>query len=847
MDRSSSRAVTLQIGLATFGILALELALIRWTSQQVPVFAYFNNLTLLAAFLGMGLGVALGTRRPELQHWTLPSLAVLCVPLALSEQLHLVHLKFPDVSLMLWGGESLTNVTAFVRNALIVLLLFGTIVEIFVCAGTVVGALFSRLRPLRAYSADLLGSLLGVIVMTVVSAFGAPPPIWLAVGALPFLYFSRRALSIMSFAAIVALSLISVGGAQYSPYYRIDLTRAEDFTGRPIQLSVNRDFHQFMQDLSPRGLNRPGLRPGESRMLGYFDQAYRLPFSLTNERESALVVGAGTGNDVAAALRSGFKRVVSVDIDPLIMKIGKELHPERPYDDPRATRVVNDARAYFEQNADKRFDVVCFGLLDSHAMFSAMSSLRLENYVYTRESIRSAWRLVKPGGVLTVSFSIYTGEWLSDRLYALVRDATGTPPLIVVLPMHYARMFVVGKQVEVGPMLARVPFGQLAPTSAVGWMRLPTDDWPFLYIRPKTFPAGYVAIIVGLILIAFVGARVVFGGVLFHREHFDIPLFLMGAAFLLIETRGVVNLSLLFGSTWIVNSSVFAGILLMAFLANLWVARFQPERLEVFFLLLFGAVLVTYVLPSTLLLNLPLWGRGVLGGLVNGLPIAFAGVIFSTLFSRSTNPALSLGSNLLGAVVGGCVEYLSMLAGLKALALVALMIYLAVFLVLKYNERAPRTEALKQQRTGIGGVIAAALLAGVAGIVVLAWIAASGSRSGNPEAQAERRWIRANHLADAKAKLQIFNSASTPVEVAQTCEDAERIDPNALSSAERNQCAQAHVATTRDLLNAGQTAQARRAFDRAKLELAGRPAELSELETSLKSAEESDRMKAKEK
>src|SRR5439155_1101327 len=503
----------------------------------------------------------------------------------------------------LWGGESWTNVTAFVRNVLIVLLLFGTIVEIFVCAGTVVGALFSRLRPLRAYSADLLGSLLGVIVMTVVSAFGAPPPIWLAVGALPFLYFSRRALSIMSFAAIVALSLISVGSAQYSPYYRIDLTRAEDFTGKPIQLSVNRDFHQYMQDLSSRGLNRPGLRPGERRMLGYFDQAYRLPFSLTNERESALVVGAGTGNDVAAALRSGFKRVVSVDIDPLIMKIGKELHPERPYDDPRATRVVNDARAYFEQNADKRFDVVCFGLLDSHAMFSAMSSLRLENYVYTRESIRSAWRLVKPGGVLTISFSIYTGEWLSDRLYALVRDATGTPPLVVVLPMHYARMFVVGKQVEVGPMLARVPFGQLAPTSAVGWMRVPTDDWPFLYIRPKTFPA---------------------------------------------------------------------------------------EHLVGFFLLLVGAVLVTYVLPSTLLLNLPLWGRGVLGGLVNGLPIAFAGVIFSTLFSRSTNPALSLGSNLLGAVVGGCVEYLSMLAGLKALALVALMIYLAVFVALKHHERAPR-------------------------------------------------------------------------------------------------------------------------------------------------------------
>src|SRR5712691_6025644 len=178
MKEASKRSTQLQIGIATFGILVLELALIRWTSQQIPIFAYVNNLTLMAAFLGMGLGVALGARRPELQHWTLPALALFSIPIALSQQLHVMHLNFPDLSMMLWGGESWTTTARFVINVLILLLLFGAIVGIFVCAGTAVGALFGQLPPLRAYSADLLGSLLGVVAMTIVSALGTPPAIW---------------------------------------------------------------------------------------------------------------------------------------------------------------------------------------------------------------------------------------------------------------------------------------------------------------------------------------------------------------------------------------------------------------------------------------------------------------------------------------------------------------------------------------------------------------------------------------------------------------------------------------------------------------------------------------------
>ena len=680
--RGSSRSIPLQIGVATFAILVLELALIRWTSHQVRVFAYFNNLTLMAAFLGMGLGVAIGGKRPNLQHWTLPILAVLSILLGLAERLNIIYLPFPDLSIVLWESESLPKARVFLGSLLLVLFIFLLIVAVFLCAGSIVGHLFTMLPPLEAYSADLLGSLLGVIVMTAVAGLGTSPPVWFAVAALPFLLFSRRVVTFVSAAVVIFFAWLSVGSAQFSPYYRIDLTRDTRFAGKPLLLSVNRDFHQILQNLSEKNVADPSRPPAERDALRAFQILYDTPYHLTPRRDRALIVGAGTGNDASAALRAGFREVVSVDIDPLILRIGKEDHPEHPYDDPRVTRVANDARAYFEQHKDEQFDVISFGLLDSHAMFSAMSSLRLDNYVYTVQSIASAYRMVKPGGVLYLSFSTYAGDWIADRLYAIVWDATGVPP-VMAQPSGKGRIYVVGKQIPMLAVAQRIRFPIVGPTPGVTTIKVPTDDWPYLYIRPGVIPTGYIVVIGSLLIVAFAGSRLVFGKDLFTRRYFDAPLFFMGAAFLLIETRGVVSLSLLFGSTWIVNSSVFAGILLMAYLANLYVKRFGVPRLDIVFVLLFGALLLNYFFPTVALLELPLALRGSAGGIINGLPIAFAGVIFSSIFSHSANAPASLGSNLLGAMVGGCLEYLSMMIGLRSLALLALAIYLGVMLLVR--------------------------------------------------------------------------------------------------------------------------------------------------------------------
>jgi hypothetical protein len=154
----------------------------------------------------------------------------------------------------------------------------------------------------------------------------------------------------------------------------------------------------------------------------------------------------------------------------------------------------------------------------------------------------------------------------------------------------------------------------------------------------------------------------------------------MGAAFLLIETRGVTSLSLLFGSTWAVNSAVFGGILTMVLLANFAVQHWQWRNATPWFCGLFLAVLLLWWLPVEWLSTLPFAGRGIVGGLLTGLPIGLAGVIVPMLLARAGNPTAALGANLVGAVFGGCLEYFSMFAGLKSVALMALVLYLLAFL-----------------------------------------------------------------------------------------------------------------------------------------------------------------------
>jgi hypothetical protein len=316
-----------------------------------------------------------------------------------------------------------------------------------------------------------------------------------------------------------------------------------------------------------------------------------------------------------------------------------------------------------------------------------MSTLRLDNYVYTEEGIRAAWERVSPDGHLSLAISCIAGQWFFERLYWMITRATGREPLAFYSAMHGVTItFIVPRS---GVALNQAEIAKrpaLGPKLAAEQTLTPSDDWPFLYIRPGKFPWGYVAVLGFVLVLAAVAVPRAFvmgkagGG-------FDGALFLMGAAFLLIETRGVTSMSLLFGSTWVVNAAIFAGILVMVALANLAVQRWEWTNPAPWFVALFAAVILLYLFPVAWLHSLPLVARGVVAGLITGLPVSLAGIIVPMLLKQAAQPAAALGSNLLGAVLGGCLEYYSMMGGLKSTALMALVLYLGAFLLVRKKER----------------------------------------------------------------------------------------------------------------------------------------------------------------
>jgi hypothetical protein len=155
----------------------------------------------------------------------------------------------------------------------------------------------------------------------------------------------------------------------------------------------------------------------------------------------------------------------------------------------------------------------------------------------------------------------------------------------------------------------------------------------------------------------------------------DLHFFFLGSAFLLIETLSITRFAMLFGSTWVVNSIVFASILVVVLLANLWMQRIESVDRRWLYLMLAGAVLLNFWFPVQALLRVDLAWRLLAAMALMGAPIFFAAFIFARSFKETPNPDLAYASNILGAVVGGLAEYSTLVIGFRCQLLIALALY----------------------------------------------------------------------------------------------------------------------------------------------------------------------------
>ncbi|MEE8148415.1 MAG: hypothetical protein V3T24_12475, partial [Longimicrobiales bacterium] len=214
-------------------------------------------------------------------------------------------------------------------------------------------------------------------------------------------------------------------------------------------------------------------------------------------------------------------------------------------------------------------------------------------------------------------------------------------------------------------------------------------DWPFLYLSKRGVSEFYLtlmAIFIGLAVMAVFLAsremrRSLTGGV-----GVDIEMFLFGLAFLLLETRFVTSMNLVWGATWLTSAVVFGSILAMILLGTV-VTQLRPLPWYVAAGGLIVSLVIVNFVPGELLLGRGLATRLLLSVLLIGPPVFFAGVCFALRFATREAVDLAFGWNLLGAVAGGLLEFFSMSVGLKALLLVAAAAYLVAFLIKERSEK----------------------------------------------------------------------------------------------------------------------------------------------------------------
>ncbi len=678
IDNLPDSRVGLWIALAACLSLFLELMIIRFHSTSFHLFTYFKNVSLLSCFLGLGIGYSRGSKSPFLLTLALPLLGLQII------LIQLLRHAIPEMNLLNPISEQLTmgilqadDVLKTVFAYLFLALVYFVNALCFIPFGQLVSRLMLRKQGLASYGWNLAGSVCGIVIFSVLSFMWTPPSVWLIFATLllaAFFYKDLINFLLSILVCIVALLFLTSPPPPgqlniYSPYQILTLAH---FGGYPPTLLTGNAYYQKILNLSKDEIKKdPALKVWSGH--------YELPYFFKPEPENVLIVGSGAGNDVAAALRRGARQIDAVEIDPAILSIGKKYHPESPYQAGNVHAVVDDARTFI-RHTDKRYDLIVYGLLDSHVLLSGRGGIRLDSYVYTTEAFREARKKLKEGGVICLTFAVLSQE-LGRKLFLMLQEAfDGSRPIVYRTAYDGGVAFLCGDKLAAAPLRSLSGFEEVTRVFADKKLRADkaTDDWPFFYMPVRKYPLTYVAMV--LILLALSGLFV-YKSVPDLRGGFSAPCFFLGAGFMLLETKAITELALVYGSTWMVISAVITGILIMSFLANFLVMkRGEPGSIITYGLLSFSLI-AGFGMTFLDLSVFPSWLSRIMATALLTLPLFFSGLAFSSELKKGVTASIAISSNLLGAMLGGFLEYNSMYFGYRALYLIALVAYGCAFLV----------------------------------------------------------------------------------------------------------------------------------------------------------------------
>lgn len=416
--------------------------------------------------------------------------------------------------------------------------------------------------------------------------------------------------------------------------------------------------------------------------------------------DDVLVIGAGSGNDVTFALNEGADHVDAVEIDPRLIELAEDNHLDEPYDDPRVSTHIDDGRAFLERSGGS-WDRILLALPDSLALVQGQSAVRLESYLFTAEAVEAASEHLEPDGVFAM-YNWYREDWLVDRYANTLAEVFDAPPCVSRFGGDSLSVLVASND----PAALDCPADEVWDRDTVSaeyearGEELPSpvvDDRPFPYVRdngipfardlPISFlqdrgiPTDYLLTGAGALIISLLAIVAILGPTKQLRSSLRyLDLFFMGVAFLLLETKNVTQFALLFGTTWFVNALVFTGVLLSILTAVAVSRRITFKRPARLYIVLLAALALAYVVPEHALLELAVVPRFLVAVTLAFFPVFTANLVFAQRFKESASSTVAFGANLLGAMVGGLLEYASIMVGFNGLLVVAAIVYGLAFL-----------------------------------------------------------------------------------------------------------------------------------------------------------------------
>jgi hypothetical protein len=269
-----------------------EILAIRWLGIEVPAIAVFPNLVLLVVLVGASAGVGDPKRYTTPRAFLVAALGILLIT-----AIYAVALKIPTLYLKV-GAASTAHICISIA------LLLGLVVSllvVFVNVGAILGEGFSSLPPLRAYSINLFGSIIGVLLIALISLFQLPPPVWILMcGLICWQIVSDKLVPILTAVFVIAACGTTLG-SKWSPYSKLDIVpiQATDAIGEGnyVLNSNNHYFHFALHMLNDTEAARLRAEP-ESQQKGIVQHYYDfLRISLcAPHHERVLVLGGGSGD-----------------------------------------------------------------------------------------------------------------------------------------------------------------------------------------------------------------------------------------------------------------------------------------------------------------------------------------------------------------------------------------------------------------------------------------------------------------------------------------------------------------------------------------------------------------------